>query len=67
MPTGSTSARRACPCRPSLDDTSAAELVLPTEAFVRLVYGRLDAGHTPATVTAHGVDLDVLRSAFPGL
>jgi hypothetical protein len=52
---------------PSLDDTDAAQLVLPTESFVRLVYGRLDPEHTPPTVTATGVDLDLLRSAFPGL
>jgi len=52
---------------PSLDDTSAAELVLPTEAFVRLVYGRLDPGHTPADVTVKGVELDLLRTVFPGL
>ncbi|MGC4110064.1 MAG: maleylpyruvate isomerase family mycothiol-dependent enzyme [Nocardioides sp.] len=52
---------------PSLDDTSAASLSLTTEAFVRLVYGRLDRDHTPATVSASGVDLDLLRRAFPGL
>ncbi len=52
---------------PSLDDTTAAELSLPTEALVRLVYGRLDPDHTPASVTAKGVDLDLLRSVFPGL
>jgi uncharacterized protein (TIGR03083 family) len=52
---------------PSLDDTSAAQLSLPTEAFVRLVYGRLDPDHTPAAVTATGVDLDALRKVFPGL
>ena len=53
---------------PSSDDTSAsAELVLPTEAFVRLVYGRLDPDHTPAGVTASGVDLDLLRRTFPGV
>jgi uncharacterized protein (TIGR03083 family) len=52
---------------PSLDDTSAAELVLPAEAFVRLVYGRLDPDHTPAEVTTKGVDLDLLRGVFPGL
>jgi hypothetical protein len=33
---------------------------------VRLVYGRLDAEHTPGSVKADGVDLDVLRSVFPG-
>ena len=52
---------------PSLDDTSAAELRLPAEAFVRLVYGRLDPDHTPSSVTATGVDLDRLRAVFPGL
>jgi len=39
-------------------------LALPAEAFIRLVYGRLDAEHTPP-----GVDdpiLDVLRSVFVG-
>ena len=39
-------------------------LALPAEAFVRLVYGRLDAEHTPA-----GVDdpiLDTLRTVFQG-
>lgn len=40
---------------------------LPTEAFVRLAYGRLDADHTPDGVTADGVDLDMLRRAFPGV
>ena len=54
--------------RPSYDDTAAsAELRLPTEAFVRLVYGRLDPDHTPADVVADGVDLDVLRGVFPGI
>jgi len=52
---------------PSLDDTAAAQLTLPTEAFVRLVYGRLDPDHTPDSVTTDGVDLDLLRSVFPGL
>jgi uncharacterized protein (TIGR03083 family) len=53
--------------KPSLDDTDAAELLLPSEAFVRLVYGRLDPEHTPGTVVARGIDLDLLRTAFPGL
>jgi uncharacterized protein (TIGR03083 family) len=53
---------------PSYDDTAAsAELTLPAEAFVRLVYGRLDVDHTPASVTATGVDLDLLRGTFPGV
>lgn len=54
--------------RPSYDDTTAsAELRLPTEAFVRLVYGRLDPDHTPVGVRATGVDLDLLRRTFPGV
>jgi len=44
---------------------SLPELRLPAEALVRLVYGRLDPGHTPA-VEARGVDLDELRRIFPG-
>ncbi len=53
---------------PSYDDTAAdAELTLPAEAFVRLVYGRLDPDHTPASVTVTGVDLDLLRATFPGV
>jgi uncharacterized protein (TIGR03083 family) len=42
-------------------------LSLPGEAFVRLVYGRLDPNHTPASLQATGIDLDGLRQAFPGL
>jgi uncharacterized protein (TIGR03083 family) len=42
-----------------------ARLTLPAEAFVRLVYGRLDPAHTPP-VQADGVRLEDLRAAFPG-
>jgi uncharacterized protein (TIGR03083 family) len=53
---------------PSADDTDAhAVLTLPTEAFVRLVYGRLDPDHTPTSVEARGIDLDLLRTTFPGV
>jgi uncharacterized protein (TIGR03083 family) len=52
---------------PSLDDTDAPALTLPAEAFVRLVYGRLDPDHMPSSVNADGVDLDLLRTVFPGL
>jgi uncharacterized protein (TIGR03083 family) len=42
-----------------------ADVQLPAEAFLRLVYGRLDPEHTPADI--EGVEhLDELRSAFPG-
>jgi hypothetical protein len=43
----------------------APDLELPAEAFIRLVYGRLDPDHTPA---GHGsADLDELRRMFPGV
>ena len=41
-------------------------LRLPAESLLRLVAGRLDAAHTPAPVTATGVDLDDLRAILPG-
>jgi uncharacterized protein (TIGR03083 family) len=42
----------------------AADVRLPAEAFARLVYGRLDADHTPAGV--EGDDVAILRQVFPG-
>jgi uncharacterized protein (TIGR03083 family) len=42
----------------------AVDLELPAEAFVRLVYGRLDPGHTPDSVSGDVVDL--LRGVYPG-
>src|SRR4051812_184532 len=45
-------------------ETDAADVRLAAEAFVRLVYGRLDAKHTPAG--NHGTALDTLRHVFPG-
>jgi uncharacterized protein (TIGR03083 family) len=50
---------------PFTDQSATGTLQLPAEAFVRLVYGRLDARHTPP-LEAGGVDLDVLRRVFPG-
>ncbi|MFG1922284.1 maleylpyruvate isomerase family mycothiol-dependent enzyme [Cryptosporangium sp. NPDC048952] len=44
---------------------STGELSLPAEAFLRLLYGRLDPAHSPS-VTATNVDLDALRAVFPG-
>jgi hypothetical protein len=50
------------------DEAQLAErLTMTAEAFVRLVYGRLDPEHTPESVDASGTDLDDLRRAFPGL
>lgn len=46
-------------------DENGPRLRLPAEALVRLVYGRLDAGHTPP-VDVDGVDVDDLRRTFPG-
>lgn len=47
------------------DDLDAA-LTLPAEAFLRLVYGRLDPAHTPAGV-AEGPELEALRTVFRGI
>ena len=41
----------------------SAALALSAEAFVRLVYGRLD---DPAEIDASGVNLPELKSVFPG-
>jgi uncharacterized protein (TIGR03083 family) len=45
-------------------DTSDTDLSLPSEAFIRLLYGRLDPAHTPG----HGDEsaLDTLRRVYPG-
>jgi uncharacterized protein (TIGR03083 family) len=52
---------------PQSGAASDATITLPAEALLRLVYGRLDAEHTPAAeITAGGVDLDDLRPVFPG-
>jgi hypothetical protein len=45
---------------------ATSKVRMPGEALVRLVYGRLDSEHTPEAVEAEGIDLDVLRSVFPG-
>lgn len=50
---------------PSGDGDGLAELRLPAEAFLRLLYGRLDPAHTPP-VEATGVTLGELRQLFPG-
>ena len=43
---------------------ASPDVELPAEAFARLVYGRLDAQHTPSG--EHGPALDILRRLFPG-
>ena len=52
---------------PGNGNPGKVRLRLPAEALVRLVYGRLDSDHTPATVESENVELDTLRRAFPGL
>jgi uncharacterized protein (TIGR03083 family) len=51
---------------PTEDDGIRPELALPAEAFIRLVYGRLDPAHTPPVETRN-VDLDEMRRVFPGV
>jgi hypothetical protein len=45
---------------------SEPTLRMPAEAFIRLVYGRLDPEHTPASVEGDVEALDQLRQVFPG-
>jgi uncharacterized protein (TIGR03083 family) len=42
-----------------------AEVVIPSEALIRLLAGRLDPDHTPPIVV-HGIELDRLRQMYPG-
>jgi len=51
---------------PADGGASGATLRIPAEALFRLVYGRLDPAHTPASVAAEGVELNTLRAVFPG-
>ncbi len=62
--------RVAAPSGPSAADGAgsadgAADVTLPAEAFLRLVFGRLDPAHTPAPL-ADDATLATLRRAFPG-
>jgi len=43
-----------------------AKVQLSAEAVIRLFYGRLDPDHTPPVET-DGIDLDTLRTIFPGV
>ena len=43
-----------------------ADVSMPAESFVRLVYGRFDPDHTPPTVAGEAATLDQLRAVFPG-
>jgi uncharacterized protein (TIGR03083 family) len=46
-------------------DSASASVELPSEAFIRLVYGRLDPTHTPSGIDSPA--LDPLRSMFTGV
>jgi len=50
---------------PSEGEAGPADLVLPAEAFIRLVCGQLDAAHTPP-IAGGAADLDELRAIFTG-
>jgi uncharacterized protein (TIGR03083 family) len=47
------------------DPVERPDLELTADAFVRLVFGRLDPDHTPP-ITGSPADLEELRRAFPG-
>ncbi len=49
----------------TIEPVPVVDVELPAEAFVRLVYGRLDPDHTPAFVGDQAA-LDELGHAFPG-
>jgi uncharacterized protein (TIGR03083 family) len=56
----------AAPAAEAAGDTTA-QLRMPAEALLRLIYGRLDPDHTPPVETLAGnIDLDLLRQTFPG-
>jgi hypothetical protein len=52
---------------PGDGDGADSEVRMPSEALLRLAYGRLDPEHTPDEVTADQADLERLRKMFPGL
>jgi uncharacterized protein (TIGR03083 family) len=49
----------------SVDPTGTPDLEMPTEAFIRLLSGRLDPDHSPAIADPDG-HLAELRRVFPG-
>jgi uncharacterized protein (TIGR03083 family) len=61
-----TDGARLGPAETGASDATAT-LRLPGEAFTRMLYGRLDPDHTPASVEVDGIELDTLRRAFPGV
>jgi uncharacterized protein (TIGR03083 family) len=51
---------------PAGGGAAGGELRLPSEALLRLFYGRLDPGHTPVGVSGDPALLDRVRAVFPG-
>ena len=51
----------------AIDPPAAPTITLPAESLVRLVYGRLDAAHTPAGDAGDADALDQLRQVFTGV
>ena len=49
------------------DGPAGGDLRIPAEAFLRLVYGRLDPAHAPEVELSGPVALDDLRAVFPGV
>jgi hypothetical protein len=49
------------------DEQVDGALTMPAEAFLRLVYGRLDPAHAPAVASSGSRGLDDLRATFPGV
>jgi hypothetical protein len=47
--------------------TADGELQMPAEAFLRLIYGRLDSDHAPHVELTGPISLDDLRRTFPGI
>jgi uncharacterized protein (TIGR03083 family) len=47
-------------------DAEIPHVTMPAEALLRLAYGRLDADHTPSSVSGDADTLDKLRAIFPG-
>jgi uncharacterized protein (TIGR03083 family) len=52
---------------PGAGPAPEAEIALPAESLLRLVYGRLDPGHTPSYAVADGEGLGRVRAVFPGI
>ena len=47
------------------EPAAPVDVELPSEAFVRLIYGRLDPDHSPPDIESP--ELEQLRGLFPGL